>query len=43
MGKVFKQIQDTQKREADALETDRAVGLTRKGGKRGKRSIDSKG
>jgi hypothetical protein len=43
MGKVFKQIQDTQKREADALETDRAAGPTRKGGKRGKRSIDSKG
>jgi hypothetical protein len=28
MGKVFKQIQDTQKREADAVETERVAGPT---------------
>ena len=42
MGKVFKQIQDTQKREADAVETERAVGPSSASGKRRPRSTPSK-
>jgi hypothetical protein len=42
MAKVFKQIQDTQKREAEAAEADGAARTTRKGGKPGKRSARSK-
>jgi hypothetical protein len=39
MGKVFKQIQDTQKREADAVDAERAGSS----GRRRKRSADPKG
>ena len=38
MGKVFKQIQDTLKREADAAEAERAAGSKGKGRKRSARS-----
>ncbi len=40
MGKVFKQIQDTLKREADAVEAERAA---RSGGKGSRRSTRPKG
>jgi hypothetical protein len=38
MGKVFKQIQDTMKREADAVEAERAARSKGKGRKRNSRS-----
>jgi len=43
MGKVFKQIQDTLKREADAVDADRAARPSGSSGKRRTRSTPSKG
>jgi len=43
MGKVFKQIQDTLKREADAVDAERAARPGSSGGKRRTRSTPSKG
>ena len=43
MGKVFKQIQDTQKREADAVETERVARPKGSNTKRRTPSAPSKG
>jgi hypothetical protein len=43
MGKVFKQIQDTLKREADAVEAERAARQGGSSGKRRTRTTPAKG